>query len=81
MADSEAPAAPASNPHADDSMVGPHGSMDDHGDAHGHDDHGHGAETTLGPLDIASWGAGLLGLLLGLAVVLAFALASGFFRA
>ena len=48
---------------------------DDHGDEHGHDDHAH-AEAPLGPLDAPAWGAGLIGVLLGLAVVAAFVLAT-----
>ena len=48
---------------------------DDHGDEHGHDDHAHG-DKPLGPLDVPAWGAGILGVLLGLAVVLAFVLAT-----
>ncbi len=44
--------------------------------AAGHDDHGHASEA-LGPVDRAAWGAGLLGVLLGLVVVVAIALASG----
>ena len=68
--------------HADDSMVGPHGTTEDHGDVHGHDDHAHtdatGAE--LGPLDVASWAAGIGGLLLGVVVAVAFAFASGTLR-
>jgi hypothetical protein len=44
----------------------------DHGDAHGHDDHGHG-EAALGPIDTAAWGAGILGV--GIAVVMAICLA------
>lgn len=59
------------DPHAGESMVGPHGATDDHGDSHGHDDHAHGLET-LGPLDLPAWGAALLGLVLGLIVVFAF---------
>lgn len=66
------------NPHADDSMVGPHGSMDDHGETHGRDDHAHPGGTILGPIDIRAWGAGLFGLLLGLAVAVALAMSSGF---
>ncbi len=66
------------NPHVDDSMVGPHGSAEDHGDAHGHDDHAHAAATALGPMDRAAWSAGLLGLLLGLAVAAALATSSGY---
>ncbi len=37
-----------------------HHKTDDHGDAHGHDDHGH-AEEPLGPIDIQAWGAGARG--------------------
>ena len=44
-------AEPAHDPHAGESMVGPHGAADDHGDAHGHDDHAHGGEA-LGPIDV-----------------------------
>ena len=69
---------PRPGPHADDSMVGPHGTAEDHGEAHGHDDHAHGGATMLGPLDRAAWGAGLLGLLLGLAVAVALAASSGY---
>lgn len=53
-----------------------HHATDDHGDEHGHDDHAH-AEDPLGPIDVPAWGAGLIGVLLGLAVVLAFVLATG----
>lgn len=59
------------DPHAGESMVGPHGAADDHGDTHGHDDHAHGGDT-LGPLDRRAWGAGILGIGLGLLVVVAF---------
>ncbi len=45
-------------------------------DARGHGDHGH-APDALGPIDRASWGAGILGVVLGLVVVVAIALASG----
>lgn len=67
--------APA-DPHASDAMTGPHGSMDDHGGDHGHDDHGH-AQDDLGPIDLPAWGAGILGVALGLVVVGAIAIASG----
>ena len=69
--------------HADDSMVGPHGTMDDHGDVDGHDDHAHAdaAGAALRPLDIATWAAGIGGLLLGVVVAVAFAFASGTLRA
>lgn len=43
----------------------------DHGDDHGHDDHAH-AEEPLGPIDVAAWGAGVLGIALGLVVAVCF---------
>lgn len=52
-----------------------HHATDDHGDDHGHDDHAH-AEEALGPIDGPAWGAGILGVLLGLAVAVAFVLAT-----
>jgi hypothetical protein len=52
-----------------------HHETDDHGDEHGHDDHAH-AEEPLGPVDGPAWGAGVLGVLLGLAVAAAFVLAT-----
>jgi hypothetical protein len=52
-----------------------HHTTDDHGDEHGHDDHAH-AEESLGPVDRPAWGAGILGVLLGLAVAAAFVLAT-----
>jgi hypothetical protein len=58
------------DPHAGESMVGPHGAADDHGDAHGHDDHGR-ATAGAGPIDVQAWGAAAAGVLLGLLVVLA----------
>jgi hypothetical protein len=48
-----------------------HHSTDDHGEDHGHDDHAH-AEEALGPLDWGAWGAGALGVVLGLAVAVCF---------
>ena len=63
--------------HGADGMVGPHGSMDDHGETHGHDDHGHGGET-LGPVDRALWGAAALGILLGVVVAVALAIGASF---
>ena len=68
---------PHPNPHADDSMVGPHGSMADHGETHGHDDHAHAGTPTLGPLNARALAAALVGILLGFAVALAMARASG----
>jgi hypothetical protein len=64
------------DPHAGESMAGPHGSAEDHGDAHGPDDHAHGGEAhggeALGPVDVPMWGAAALGIALGLVVMLAF---------
>ena len=52
----------------------------DHGDDHGHDDQGHGdqghGEEPLGPIDVAAWGAGLLGLVIGVAIAACFVLAT-----
>jgi len=53
-----------------------HHTTDDHGDDGGHDDHAH-REEPLGPIDVQAWGAGVAGVLLGLAVAVAFALATG----
>ncbi len=53
-----------------------HHATDDHGDDHGHDDHGHDDEP-LGPIDTVAWGAGVLGMVLGIAVAIAFVLATG----
>jgi hypothetical protein len=52
-----------------------HHATTDHGEDHGHDDHAHAGEA-LGPIDRAAWGAGVLGVLLGLAVTLAFVVAT-----
>lgn len=52
-----------------------HHAPDDHGDDHGHDDHAHGSDA-LGPIDVAAWGAGALGVVLGLVVTVAFVLAT-----
>ena len=65
------------DPHAADSMVGPHGSTDDHGDDHGHDDHAHGGGQALGPVDVRMWGAGVFGVMLGLVVALVMAMSGG----
>jgi hypothetical protein len=43
--------------------------------AHGHDDHAHD-ERALGPIDVAAWGAGALGVLLGAVVAICFVLAT-----
>jgi hypothetical protein len=62
------------DPHAGESMVGPHGQPDDHGADHGHDDHAHGGIDEPGPVEIATWAMALLGIVLGLAVAVAFVL-------
>jgi hypothetical protein len=66
----------AATGHAEDGMVGPHGSMDDHGEDHGHDDHAH-AEEPVEKIDLPAWGAGALGVALGIAVVIALLIATG----
>ena len=53
----------------------PHGAGD-HGEDHGHDDHGQ-AEMALGPVDLAAWGAGVLGVAIGLVTAFCFALSTG----
>jgi hypothetical protein len=53
-----------------------HHAPDDHGEEHGHDDHAHAEDALLGPIDVIAWGAGVLGVVLGLAVALAFALST-----
>jgi len=58
------------DPYAGESMVGPHGAADDHGDSDGHDDHAHDG-MWLGPIDVMAWGAAAVGVVLGLVVVLA----------
>ncbi len=47
------------------------------GAAHGHDDHGHAADA-LGPIDWKMWGAGLLGVIAALAVVVTAVLGTRF---
>jgi len=69
-------------PHATDQPghegVGPadHHATDDHGADHGHDDHGHLEDDELGPYDLSAWGAGILGVILGLVVAACFVLAT-----
>jgi ABC-type Zn2+ transport system substrate-binding protein/surface adhesin len=52
-----------------------HHRADDHGEDTEHDDHAH-AEEPLGPIDVPAWSAGVAGVLLGLAVAVAFILAT-----
>jgi hypothetical protein len=52
-----------------------HHATDDHGDDHGHDDHAH-VDAPRGPIDIWAWGAGALGVVLGIAVTACFVLAT-----
>ena len=62
--------------HATDADVpgrdAPHGD-----DPDGHDAHGDGhEEEPLGPVNVPAWGAGIIGVLLGIAVAAAFVLAT-----
>jgi hypothetical protein len=61
----------------DEELIGPHGA-DDHGEAHGHDDHAHASEP-LGPIDVVAWTYATLGVVLGLVVAAALAVGSGVF--
>ncbi len=69
-------------PHATDdsahdaAVVGDHHAATDHGTDGGHDDHGLADEWEPGPIDVAAWGAGALGVVLGLVVAACFALAT-----
>ena len=63
--------------HGSDAMAGPHGSMADHGETDGHDDHAHADEDApIGPVDVIAWGAAGLGILAGLVVAFVLALSS-----
>ncbi len=53
----------------------PHHATDDHGDDHGHNDHAHDGQA-MGSIDPRAWGAGVLGILLGLLVAAAFVMAT-----
>ena len=69
----------STDPHASDAPghdgAVDHHLTDDHGDDHGHDDHAH-AEEPLGPIDVAAWGAGVLGIGIGLVIAVCFLLAT-----
>ena len=67
--------------HADDApghegAVGHH-LPEDHGEDHGHDDHAHADDGVLGPIDVAAWGAGAAGIVIGVAIAAVFAVATG----
>lgn len=62
--------------HAGSMSAGDHHDVADHGEDAGHDDHAHADGERLGPVDVLAWGAGALGVLLGLAVALCFAIAT-----
>lgn len=64
------------NLHASDAMAGPH-EAGDHGTDHGHDDHAHGDGEPLGPVDVAAWGAGAIGIAAGLIVAAVLAASTG----
>ncbi len=70
----------STDPHAADSPDHPvsasvHHDLADHGDDGEHDDHADGEEP-LGPIDVAAWGAGLLGLVIGVVIAACFVLAT-----
>ena len=55
-----------------------HHQPDDHGEDHGHDDHAHEGEDdqALGPIDVAAWGAGVLGIAVALVIAACLAFAA-----
>lgn len=61
---------------SDSHLTAEHAGAVDHGDAHRHDDHGHGPDT-LGPVDVAAWGAGILGVAISVVIAFAFVMATG----
>src|SRR5262245_66257421 len=70
-------AEPHADPHGSDAMAGPHGSMADPGETHGHDDHAHAVDAmALGAVDVYTWGAALIGIVAGLAVAVVLALSA-----
>jgi hypothetical protein len=66
-----APDADAAAEHHDD-QADPAGHGDDHGAGHEHEGE------SLGPIDVAAWGAGLLGLAIGGVTALAYAVSTGY---
>lgn len=76
----EVPTQPMTTPNHDTDAPGhagavAHHSTDDHGDEHEHDDHAHDSPA-MGSIDPMAWGAGVLGILLGLVVAAAFVMAT-----
>ena len=69
-------------PHAEDApgqdpaIAGDHHATTDHASEGDHDDQGLADEWEPGPIDVAAWGAGALGVGLGLVVAACFALAT-----
>lgn len=67
--------------HAAETTDRTHATPTDHGAAttrsgdDGHDDHGHDDEA-LGPIDVAAWGAGVLGVGIAVVIAVAFAMAT-----
>ena len=61
-------------------VEGPHGSAEDHGGDHGHDDHAH-ADEALGPIDWTMWGVGVLGVIVALIITAGLVAASGITQA
>ena len=68
-------------PAMSDTDHGAHGATPAHGTApdagHGHDDHGHAADT-LGPIDTVMWGVGVLGVIVAAIIVVGFVIATKF---
>ncbi len=60
-----------------DVVEGAHGSTADHGNGHGHDDHGHEG-MGLGPIDWRMWAVGVVGVVAALIVTAGFVVATGF---
>ena len=73
--DTEPPDAPVVQHATDDDADPGHGAHGD--DVDGHDAHADGHdEEPLGPVNVPAWGAGIIGVLAGLAVAAAFMLAT-----